>query len=391
MTGMTSSSRRSFLTQVTAAALTTSLPAWSKKAKESPGLLFAASYLHDGLRDQPSTSQGIHAFRWDADAGTLADLGRVATTPSPGFLAFAPDRRHLYSVNMMNEYHGEKTGAITAFALKGDDGKLKELNTVPSGGGMPCKFTVDFTGKAAFVANFSGGSASSFQVEKDGKLGKMVSHFQYKPEGEAHSRAHCTTVSPDNRFVLVNDLGLNRIWIYRLDPATAELAAVDPPYYESLPGSGPRSFAFHPSGRYAYALNETASTVDALAWDGEKATLTRLQNISTLPEGFTGKNMAATIAVDAEGRFVYASNRGDNSIVVFSIADKDGKLNLVQRIDSGGEIPRHFALDPGNQWLLVANQDSSSIAVFARNQRTGLLTATSRKYPVDYPVCLVFR
>jgi 6-phosphogluconolactonase len=390
---MNYSSRRSFLAQLSAAAVATFFtPAW---AKQTPGLLFAASYLQDGLEDQPSPTQGIYAFRWDADAGTLAALGRVARTPSPTFLAFSPDRRHLYSVNMLNRYRGEKTGSITAFDLKDSSGRLKTINTVPSGGQMPCKITVDFTNKAAFVANYGSGTAASFQLGKNGRLSKAVAHVQYtgrgpdaKRQGSPH--AHCTTVSPDNRFLLVNDLGLDRICVYRMDPATAQLTPNDPPYYEALAGSGPRSLAFHPTGKYAYSLNEMGNSVDALAFDDQKGTLTRLQNISTLPEGFSGTSAAATLAVDAEGRFVYASNRGDNSITVFSISDHDGRLTVVQHMDCGGKIPRHFALDPGNQWLLVANQDSSNIVVFARNQRTGLLKATGRHYPVDYPVCLAF-
>jgi 6-phosphogluconolactonase len=392
---MNYSSRRTFLAQLSAAAMATAFtPAW---AKQTPGLLFAASYLQDGLEDQPSPTQGIYAFRWDADTGTLAASGRVAKTPSPTFLAFSPDRRHLYSVNMLNEYRGEKTGSITAFQVKdSSSGRLKTLNTVPSGGQMPCKITVDSTGKAAFVANYGSGSASSFQVGRNGRLSKTVSHFQYTGNGpdakrQGGSHAHCTTVSPGNHFVLVNDLGLDRICVYRLDALTAQLAPNDPPYYEALPGSGPRSLAFHPTGKYAYSLNEMGNSVDALAFDQENGTLTRLQNISTLPEGFNGTSTAATIAVDAEGRFVYASNRGHNSITVFSISDHDGQLTLVQQVESGGKIPRHFALDPGNQWLLVANQDSSNIVVFSRNQRTGLLKATGRQYPVDYPVCLAFR
>jgi 6-phosphogluconolactonase len=191
--------------------------------------------------------------------------------------------------------------------------------------------------------------------------------------------------------VLVNDLGLDRISVYRLDPLTAALTPNDPPFYQALPGSGPRSFAFHPSGKWAYSLNEIANTVDVLEWDAARGVLTRLQNISTLPEGFHGTNTTATVAVDSSGRFVYASNRGDNSIVVFSIDDSDGKLKPAQHMDCGGKTPRHFALDPGNEWLLVANEDSSNIVVFARNTRSGLLTPTGREYAVSHPVCIVFR
>jgi 6-phosphogluconolactonase len=392
MAGMNYSSRRSFLAKLSAVALAARARSW---AREPDGLLFAASYIKDNTEDEPSPTQGIYGFRWDADAGTLAPLGRAAATRSPTFMTFSPDRRRLYSVNMLNEFHSEKSGAITSFAVDGASGRLKAINTVSSGGGMPCKITVDFTGRAAFVANYGGGSAASFRVLKNGALSKIVSRFQYSGHGPDPARqtaphAHCTTVSLDNRYVVVNDLGLDRVSVYHLDPLTAQLTPNDPPFYEALPGSGPRSFAFHPSGKWAYSLNEMANTVDALSWDGERGTLTRMQNISTLPEGFSGFSTAAQVAVDSAGRFLYASNRTANSIAVFSISDRDGTLKAVQHVDSGGKIPRHFALDPGNQWLLVANQDSSNIVVFSRNPRSGLLTLTGNQYPVNFPVCLVF-
>jgi 6-phosphogluconolactonase len=384
---MEHSSRRSFLAKLSAVALAARTPLW---AGEPAGLIFVGTYTND----KGSTSRGIYAFRWDADAGTLAPLGLAAATVNPSFLTLSPNHRHLYAVNEVDQYRGQKSGSVTSFAVQ--EGALKAINTVSSGGGGPCKITADFTGKAAFVANYDGGSAASFRVSPNGALSKAVSRFQYSghgadPQRQAAPHTHCTTVSPDNRYVLVNDLGLDRISVYRLDPLTAVLTPNDPPFYEALPGSGPRSFTFHPGGKWAYSLNEIANTVDALAWDAERGVLTRLQNITTLPEGFTGSNTTATVAVDSAGRFLYASNRGDNSIVVFSIDDRDGKLKTVQHVGCGGKTPRHFALDPGNQWLLVANQDSSNIVVFARNTRSGQLTPTGAEYPLGHPVCIVFR
>jgi 6-phosphogluconolactonase len=384
---MEHSSRRSFLAQLSALALAARTRSW---ASEPTGLIFVGTYTND----KGSTSRGIYAFRWDADEGTLAPLGLAGAIVNPSFLTLSPDRRYLYAVNEVDQYRGQSSGSVTSFAVK--EGTLKAINTVSSGGGGPCKITVDLTGKAAFAANYDGGSAASFRVLPNGGLSRAVSRFQYSghgadPQRQAAPHTHCTTVSPDNRYVLVNDLGLDRISVYHLDPLTAALTPNDPPFYEALPGSGPRSFAFHPSGKWAYSLNEIANTVDVLAWDAERGALTRLQNISTLPEGFNGSNTTATVAVDSSGRFVYASNRGDNSIAVFSIDDRDGKLKPVQHMDCGGKTPRHFALDPGNEWLLVANEDSSNIFVFARNTRSGLLTPTGKEYPVSHPVCIVFR
>jgi 6-phosphogluconolactonase len=388
MAGMLYSSRRSFLAKLSAVALAARTRSW---ANEPGGLLFAASYA----KVEDGTNGGIHAFRWDADEGTLASLGLAASTPQPGFLAFSPDRRRLYAVNHVDDYRGEKSGSVTSFAVEGASGKLSRINAVSSGGASPAKVAVDVTGQAAFVANYGGGSASSYRLLRSGALSHAVSRLQYaghgaNPERQAVPHTHCTTVSLDNRYLLVNDLGLDRIFVYHLDPRTARLTANDPPFYEALPGSGPRSFAFHPSGKWAYSLNEIGNTIDALAWDGARGTLTRLQNLSTLPPGFTGSNTAATVVADSSGRFLYASNRGDNSVAVFSINDRNGTLKSIQHVDSGGKTPRHFALDPGNQWLLVANQDSSNLVVFARNVRTGKLTPTGRQYALSLPICLVF-
>lgn len=350
--------------------------------------MFAGTYT-----DKGSTSLGIYAFRWDADAGTLESLGLAAPAVNPSFLALSPDRGHLYAVNEVDTFHGQASGSVSSFRVEGE--KLKPLNVVPSGGTGPCNIATDFTGKAVFVANYDSGSAASYRVEGKGSLSKPVSRFQYSGHGADAARqtgphAHCTTVSPDNHWVLVNDLGLDRISVYRLDPLTAVLTPNEPAFYEALPGSGPRNFTFHPNGRWAYSLNEIGNSVDALAWDSEKGILTRLQNISTLPEGFQGMNTGATVQVDAEGRFLYASNRGDDSIAVFRIHAKQGTLKILQHMDCGGKEPRHFALDPGNQWLLVANQNTSNIVVFARNARSGLLKATGRQYPLGAPVCLAF-
>jgi 6-phosphogluconolactonase len=199
------------------------------------------------------------------------------------------------------------------------------------------------------------------------------------------------TVSPDNRWLLVNDLGLDRILVYRFDETTAELTANAPPFYEAIPGSGPRNVAFHPNSRWVYSLNEVSNTVDVLDWDAAKGILTRQQNISTLPPGFTGTNTAGTVAIDSAGRYVYISNRGANDIVVFPVEATNGRLGqALQRISCGGKTPRHIALDPSGRWLLVANQDSGTIDVFARDPESGRLTAGGTQVRVDQPVCIVF-
>jgi 6-phosphogluconolactonase len=380
------SSRRTFMTQLSAFALAAGTRS-TLLAAPTASLVFAGTYTDKG------GSRGIYAFHWDADAGTLESLGLAAASSNPSFLTLSPDRKFLYAVNEVDKYHGHKSGSVSSFQVQGS--KLKPLNVVPSGGMGPCKVSTDHTGKAVFVANYDSGSAASYRVLANGALSKPVTTLQYTGHGadkdrQASPHAHCTTVSPDNRYVLVNDLGLDRVSVYHLDVATAKLTPNAPPFYEAIPASGPRSFVFHPTGRWAYSLNEIANTLDTLAWDSEQGILTRIQNISTLPQDFKGEDTAAQVAVDSAGRFVYASNRGDNSIAVFKVSDQDGTLKLVQHISCGGKEPRHFALDPGNQWLLVANQDSGNIVVFSRDPRTGMLQATGRQYPLSSAVCLAF-
>jgi 6-phosphogluconolactonase len=350
-----------------------------------------------GYTDQGSKSLGVYAYRWNARKGEMASLGLAAATPNPSFLAIAKDRRSLYAVNEVDNFQGAKDGSVSSFALDQQTGKLRLLNVVSSGGSGPCNINLDHTGGTVFVANYTGGSASSYRVLDGGKLSTPVANIHYEGHGfdpkkrQETPHAHCVTASPDNRYLLVNDLGLDRIHVYHFNAATSKLIPNIPPAYVGMQQSGPRSFAFHPNGRFAYSTNELSNSLDALQWDAAKGTLTRLQNISTLPAGEGEGNSAASVNVDAEGKFVYASNRGpDNSIVVYAVDAGSGKLSLVQHIDSGGKIPRHFAIDPSGNWIVVAHQGSHTLVVFARDKATGKLSATGRVYPIDWPTCVLF-
>lgn len=357
-----------------------------------PFLMFVGTFT--GKRG--SSSQGIYLYRWLPENGALESLGLAAKTTDPSFLALAPNRKHLYAVNEMNEYEGSPSGSVSAFELEASSGKLCLRNVVSSGGAGPCNITVDRKGSVVFVADYAGGSLSSFRALPEGGLSSPASNFHFEGHSVVESRqaaphTHCVTVSPDNRWLLVNDLGLDRILVYRFDETTAELTANAPPFYEAIPGSGPRNVAFHPNSRWVYSLNEVSNTVDVLDWDAEKGILTRQQNISTLPPGFTGTNTAGTVAIDSAGRYVYISNRGANDIVVFPVEATNGRLGqALQRISCGGKTPRHIALDPSGRWLLVANQDSGTIDVFARDPESGRLTAGGTQVRVDQPVCIVF-
>jgi 6-phosphogluconolactonase len=316
-------------------------------------------------------------------------------TASPTFLALSPDRKSLYAANEISDFGGVRDGSASAFSLDQLSGGLTLKNAVSSGGAGPCNIAIDHTGKVVFVADGAGGSLTSYRVLPDGTLSDPVSNFHFpghsvNPVRQKAAYTHCATISPDNRYLLVNDLGLDRITTFQFDISTAIVTPIGSAFYQALPGSGPRSLTFHPNRRWAYSVNEILSTVDALAWDKQQGTLARLQNLSTAPPGFTGPNLPATARVDRSGRFLYISNRGANTIAVFAIDQTRGTLDEIQQLPCGGSTPRHFALDPSERWLLVANQASACITIFHRASRTGLLTPSSNRYELASPMFLIF-
>lgn len=382
-------SRRSLLIGMSTVALANATSSFAAAPSES--LLFIGVYT-----DQGSKSKGVYAYRLNTSSGDLSPLGLSAATDNPSFLAISPDKTLLYAANEIDTYKGAKTGAVSAFKLQGQSGKLTPLNVVASGGSGPCNINLDHTGKAVLVADYTGGSAATFQVQDGGNLSEAVSDIHYSGHGpnterQATPHGHCATATPDNRHVLINDLGLDCIHIYKFDAATAKLTPNDPPAYHAKPDSGPRSLVFHPNGRYAYSTNELSNTVDVLAWDASAGTLTRTQNVPTAVHPEDTNNTVASVVIDRDGRNLYVSNRGpENSIVHFSIDHANGQLKFVARVDSGGKVPRHFALDPTEHWLVVAHQVSHNLVVFKRNPAIGSLTPTDKTYPIDFPTCVLF-
>lgn len=340
-------------------------------------------------------SKGIYVFRFDPSSGKLTPEGLAVETPNPSFVAVHPNHRFLYSVSETADYGGKRSGAVSAFSIDAKSGKLTLLNTVPSGGGGPCHLIVDKTGKTLLVANYGGGSVASFPVKADGSLGEAASFFQHSgssanPQRQKGPHAHSTTISPDNRFAFFSDLGLDQVKIYKLDAATAKMEPNDPPFGKVKPGSGPRHFTFHPNGRFGYVVNEMGSSVTAFSYDPAKGALTEIQMISTLPENFSGENNDAEIEVHPSGKFLYASNRGHDSIAVFSIDPKKGTLTKVDVTPTGGKTPRNFAIGPGGKYLLAANQDTDDIHIFKIDTKTGKLTPTGDSVKVGAPVAIVF-
>jgi 6-phosphogluconolactonase len=340
------------------------------------------------------TSKGIYFFRFDPASGKTTTPDLAAETINPSFLAADASGHFLYAVNEVSDYQGQKTGAVTAFSIDRKSGKLTLLNQVCSRGAGPCHVSLDKNDKYVLVANYDSGTVAVFPVLKDGRLGEASAFVQHTghgpdPERQKGPHAHQIQVSPDNRFALAADLGLDKLLIYKFDPSQGTLAANNPAFAEVDAGSGPRHFAFTPDGRFVYVLEEMQSAVSSFAYDAQTAALRKFQTISSLPKGFNGTKEAAEIVVHPSGKFVYASNRGHDSIAVFAVAH-DGKLSTVEHVLTGGKTPRGFALDPTGSYLFVGNQQSNNIVVFRIDQKTGRLKATGRVLETPTPVSLEF-
>jgi 6-phosphogluconolactonase len=348
-------------------------------------------------------SQGIHLARFNPDGGTLSSPELAVETINPTFLALHPNRRVLYAANEVNDFGGKKAGAISAFGLDGTSGKLTFLNQQSSGGPGPCHLSVDATGKYVLVANYAGGSIAALPLEADGKLEPPSAFVQHEgssvnPDRQSAPHAHFITTDPANQFALACDLGLDKILLYHFNPSSESvLTPNNPPAVPIKPGSGPRHLAFHPNGRFLYLINELSgsmtvfsySTHGARAHQETGAVLIELQTISTLPDNFSGENLAAEVELHPSGKFVYGSNRGQNSIVVYRVDSATGKLSYVAREPTPGKS-RHFALDPSGRWLLAALQDKDKVVVFRVDPDTGRLSTTSQSLEVGAPVCVQF-
>ena len=339
-------------------------------------------------------SQGIYAFRFDDETGTLSPLGLAAETPSPSFLALHPNGKVLYAVNETHDGPGN-SGMVTAFAIDPASGRLTKINEQPSRGADPCHLAVDATGQYLVVANYTGGNFVVFPLAEDGRLAAASSILANRGSGPNHERqdgphAHDVVFDAANRFLIAVDLGLDQLFVYRFDPAVGSFTFGDPASARVPPGAGPRHFAFHPDGRHAYSINELNSSVTALGWDPSAGRLTADASVSTLPAGFTGENSTAEVEVDSRGRFLYGSNRGHDSIAVFRINPISGALTLIAHTLTRGKEPRHFTLDPSGRWLIAGNQNSNTLAVFRVDQTAGTLSPAGDLVSVGSPVCILF-
>ncbi len=336
-------------------------------------------------------SKGIYRLRLDLATGALAEEGAPTPAKQPSWVTLSPDGSHLYSVVETGDARTDAPGGVSAYAVDTATGALTWLNTLPSGGPAPCHLTLDAKGRHAFVANYWGGNVSVFPIAGDGRLGAasaLVQHPMPKNavDADAGPHAHSVDLDASNRHLIVADLGLDTLFSYDFDAAKGALTSAATLSLKA--GAGPRHFTFHPDGRHAYVISELDSTLTALDFDAASGAFKATQTVSTLPAGFTGKSYTAEVAVSADGRFLYGSNRGHDSLAIFAIDAATGKLTLVGHQPTQGKHPRHFAIDPTGTYLLVANRDSGNVVVFRIAKATGRLTQVGEPYRVPRAVCL---
>lgn len=334
--------------------------------------------------------QGIHRLELDRQTGKLQLHGVVTEAVNPSFLALSRDRRFLFTVSEVSGGPG-----VAAYAIE-PNGILRFLNRQPVGGNGPCHVAVDPSGKVLLVANYGGGSVNAIPINADGMLKKSTAFVQHPRPGtrviasrQEGPHAHSVTVDPSGKHVIVADLGLDALISYRLDPVAGTLTKV----CEVIvgPGTGPRHFAFHPSGDLAFSINELSSTLTSFRYDGDSGKLTPLGQVSTLPNDFRSENTTAEVRVHPTGRWVYASNRGHDSIVQVEVDGKSGAMTTVGHTPTGGKTPRNFNIDPSGRYLIAANQNSGTVVCFRIDPESGRLTPTGSTVPVPSPVCVLFR
>ena len=338
-------------------------------------------------------SQGIYSFRFDARTGKAGDVQLAAEVTNPSFVAIRPDGEFLYAVNEVETNNGQSGGAVAAFRIDRKSGRLELLNQASTVGAGPCHLTVDKTGRFVLVANYGGGSVASLPIADDGRIGEAVCFIQHEGSSVDQQRqegphAHSINLDAGNRYAMAADLGLDKVFVYRFDEASGQLTPNDPPAAEIAPGSGPRHFAFHPNGKFAYVINEMLLTVTAFDYDAAHGRLSTIQTITTLPRPAQAGDSTAEVVAHPSGKFLYGSNRGHDSIAIFRIDEETGKLTAAGHQSTQGKTPRNFYIDPTGAFLLAENQGSGTIVIFRINQDTGKLAATGDTLKVGSPVCI---
>lgn len=385
-------SRRDFLsaTGLTAIGLALNRHAIGNILYDDDRTLYVGTYTSGSGRN----GEGIYIYRMNEKTAELSHFKTITGVQDPSFLAFDPRRRHLYAVNEIEQFEGKPSGSVSAFSVDKKTGDLSFLNRQSTSGAAPCHLIVDEEGRYVLVANYSGGSVAVLPITDAGSLGMVGSLMQHRGSSVNKDRqtgphAHCVVLDKSNRYALAVDLGLDKILVYKFDEKSGKLQPNNFASVDVLPGDGPRHISFHPSGKFAYVINELSNTIIAFGFDKENGSLKQLQRVSTLPVGFSGKSWTAEVVISPSGKFLYGSNRGHDSIVSFAIDQKTGMLSFIEHVSTQGKHPRHFTIDEDGKFMLVANRDSDSIVSFRIDRDTGRLEATGQVTSVPKPVCLL--
>jgi 6-phosphogluconolactonase len=358
----------------------------ARAAPPAKYLVYIGTYTDHG-------SEGIYVCEFDPASGRLTAPKLAAQAAEPSFLAIAPSRRFLYAVNEFDRFHDQPTGALTAFSIDSATGKLAVLNQVPSRDSGPAFITLDRSGRYLLVANYTFGSVAVFAVLPDGRIGESTAFVRHQgssmnPQRQAGPHAHAIVMALDNRFAMVADLGLDRLLVYPFDASRGTLGQAHT--IKAEPGVGPRHLVLAASGKMVYVINELSSTVTIFSYHSSDGAMVPIQTVSLLPTQFAGESAAAELVLTPSGRFLYGSNRGDDSIAVFGVDPKTGTLTVIQLVPTGGKTPRSFAVDPSGEWLLAANQDSNSVVTFRINRESGCLTPAGQSIEVNSPAMIDF-
>jgi 6-phosphogluconolactonase len=338
-------------------------------------------------------NEGIYVYHLDLSSGALKLVSKAAGVENPFFLAIDSRQSRLYATNVVETYEGRPGGAVSAVSIDPKTGGLTFLNQQPSRGTVPCYLSIDRTGQYVLTANYGSGSVAVLPIREDGQLGPATDAVQHEgssvdPERQEGPHVHAVVLDPASRYAFAADLGTDRVMIYQFDSTQGRLKPGEQPFAQVQAGAGPRHFAFHPNGRYAYLINELDSTFTVFAYDAGRGTLKEVQTLSTLPGGFTDKSYCADVQVYPSGRFLYGSNRGHDSVAIFAIDEATGRLTLVGHEPTQGHFPWNLAIDPTDTFLLVANQRGDSVVSFRIDRQTGRLQATGQATRVPKPVCL---
>jgi 6-phosphogluconolactonase len=358
--------------------------AWSNQARELT--LYVGTYTS-------GKSEGIYGYHMDRATGELKVFNSFKSV-NPSFLAIDRSKRFLYAVNEIGEYLEKPSGGVSAYAIDRANGNLRLLNEQATRGADPCYLTVDRKGRTLLVANYTGGNVAALPIRTDGTLGMVTDLKQHEGSGikeqQKGPHAHCVILDRFERYALAADLGTDKVMIYRFNPATGKLTPGKQPWAELQAGAGPRHLTLHPTGKYAYVINELDSTLTVFQYNELNGTLAQVENVSTLPADFSGVSYCADVHVSPSGKFLYGSNRGHNSIVVFAIDSRTGKLEQLEHVSTEGKWPRNFTIDPTGQFLLVANQHTDNVVTFSIDAKTGRLKPTGHVAEIPVPVCLKF-